>query len=78
MQAVARLIICGRCRLAYSSTEWLGLELVEVLDSRCVRQFLSDWPAGDSIEVRRCGRCGGEMARAGHRVRADEGIGDLR
>jgi hypothetical protein len=39
------------------------LELVEVLDSDCVRQVLSDWPSGHSIEVRRCKRCGGEIAR---------------
>jgi len=64
MPGGARLIVCGRCRLAYSSTEWLGLELAEILDSNCVRQLLSDWPAGDSIEVRHCGRCGAEIARA--------------
>jgi hypothetical protein len=42
----------------------LGLELVEVLDSNCVRQALADWPSGLSIEVRRCSQCGGEIARA--------------
>ena len=56
--------MCGRCGEAYSSTEWLGLELAEVLDSQCVRQVLTDWPPGDSIEVRYCWRCSGEIARA--------------
>jgi hypothetical protein len=64
MPTVARLTVCGRCRRAYSATEWLGLELAEVLDGRCVREILSDWPADDSIEVRHCNRCGGEIARA--------------
>jgi len=63
MPTVARVIVCGRCRRTYRSTEWLGLELVEVLDSTCVRQVLSDWPAGHSIEVRHCKRCHGEIAR---------------
>ncbi len=58
-----RLIACGRCRVTYRSTEFVGLELVEVLDSHCVRQVLSDWPSGHSIEVRRCKRCGEEIAR---------------
>jgi len=62
---VTRPIVCGRCRRTYRSTEWLGLELVEVLDSNCVREALSDWPSGLSIEVRQCKRCGGEIARAG-------------
>jgi hypothetical protein len=64
MERAVRLIVCGRCRLTYRSTEWLGLELVEVLDTHCIRQILSDWPAGRSIEVRHCKRCGGEIARA--------------
>ena len=63
MPTVARGFVCGRCRRTYRSTEWLGLELVEVLDSACVRQFLSDWPADHSIEVRHCKRCHGEIAR---------------
>jgi hypothetical protein len=63
MPIVARVIVCGRCRLTYRSTEWLGLELVEVLDSTCVRQVLSDWPDGHSIEVRHCKGCNGEIAR---------------
>jgi hypothetical protein len=63
MQGAARRIICSRCRLAYRSTEWPTLELVEVLDSGSVRRVLSDWPASDAIEVRCCRRCGGEMAR---------------
>jgi hypothetical protein len=50
--------------LTYRSTEWRGLALVEVLDSHCVQQVLSDWPSGLSIEVRCCKRCGGEIARA--------------
>jgi hypothetical protein len=49
--------------VTYGSAEWLALELVEVLDSNCVCQVLSDWPSGLSIEVRRCRRCGGELAR---------------
>ena len=60
---IVRLIACGRCRLTYGSGELLGLELVEVLDSNCVRQVLSDWPSGVSIEIRRCARCGGEITR---------------
>jgi ribosomal protein S27AE len=60
---VVRRIACGRCRVTYGSPEWLALELVEVLDSNCVCQVLSDWPSGLSIEVRRCRRCGGELAR---------------
>jgi len=54
---------CGQCLVTYYSSEWPDLELVEVLDSSCVRQLLSDWPPGISIEVRRCKRCGGEIAR---------------
>jgi hypothetical protein len=69
METVARLTICARCRRAYSPTEWLGLELAEVLDSHCVRGIFSDWPAGDSIEVRRCTRCGAEIARAARSTR---------
>ena len=60
---VVRFIVCGRCRLTYRSTEWLGLDLVEILDTNCVRQVLSDWPAGHSIEVRHCKRCGEEITR---------------
>jgi hypothetical protein len=58
-----RVIACGRCCLTYRSTELPALELVEVLDSNSVRQVLSDWPSGLSIEIRRCKRCGGEIAR---------------
>jgi hypothetical protein len=64
-----RLIACGQCRLTYRSTALRKLELVEVLDSNCVRQVLSDWPSGHSIEVRRCKRCGGEIARESGRVK---------
>jgi hypothetical protein len=60
---VVHLVICVRCRLTYRPSEWVELELVEVLDSTCVRQVLSDWPSGLSIEVRRSKRCGGEIAR---------------
>lgn len=54
---------CGRCRSIYASSAWPGLELVDVLDTDCVRKSLSDWPPGLSIEVRRCARCGEEIAR---------------
>jgi hypothetical protein len=58
-----RLIACGRCRQTYRSTALRRLELVEVLDSNCVRQVLSDWPSGHSIEVRRCKRRWRDRAR---------------
>jgi hypothetical protein len=41
---VVRLVVCGRCRLTYRPPEWVELELVEVLDSTCVREVLSDRP----------------------------------
>lgn len=65
--------VCGRCRRTYRSTEWHGLELVEVLDSSCVRQVLTDWPVGHSIEVRRCRWCGGEIARLARSEDAPDG-----
>jgi hypothetical protein len=61
---VVRLVVCGQCRLTYRPPEWVGLELVEVLDGTCVREVLSDWPSSMSIEVRRCKQCGGEIARS--------------
>jgi hypothetical protein len=62
---VAGGVACGGCGLACRTTaEWLRLELIEVLDSKCVQEVLSDWPPGLSIEIRRCRRCRGEIARA--------------
>jgi hypothetical protein len=63
MPMVLRRVICGRCRRTYRSTEWLGLELVDVLDIHCIRKILSDWPADHLIEVRHCKGCGAEIAR---------------
>ncbi len=56
-------LICGRCRSTYDSSAWTDLEILDVLDSDCVRRGLADWPPGLSIEVRRCARCGEEIAR---------------
>jgi hypothetical protein len=56
-------LTCGRCRSTYDSNGWSDLELLDVIDSDCVQQGLSDWPPDLSIEVRRCTRCRGEIAR---------------
>jgi hypothetical protein len=49
---------CGACKEGYDESAWEMLVLVERIDPRDVRRFVSIWPEGVCVEARRCGRCG--------------------
>jgi hypothetical protein len=53
---------CGHCGSAFGAESWHALELVERVEPTRVRQQVTSWPDGASIEVRRCG-CGHTLAR---------------
>ena len=55
---------CGHCGSAFGTESWHALELVERVDATRVRELVTSWPDGASIEVRRCA-CGRTLARKG-------------
>ena len=53
---------CGACEEGYDESAWEMLVLVERIEPRDVRRFVSIWPEGVCVEARRCGRCGQAIA----------------
>jgi hypothetical protein len=54
---------CGSCARSYDLRGWLGLPLVGVLTGEAIAPHVVKWPFGVRIEVRRCARCAGTIAR---------------
>jgi hypothetical protein len=55
---------CGVCLRSYSPSTWRSLPLVRTLGPRELEAIIVRWRAERVIEVRRCGSCGHELARA--------------
>jgi hypothetical protein len=65
MQARVRsetALACRACESVYDERAWQELALVERIEPDAVRRFVSIWPAGVCVEVRRCSRCGKSIA----------------
>jgi hypothetical protein len=58
-----RPVRCGGCGRAYELTGWLALTLVGTLTGDAIAAHVVKWPHGVRIEVRRCARCAGSIAR---------------
>jgi hypothetical protein len=54
---------CGGCATAFDSRAWLALPRIAVLTGDAIATHVVKWPAGVSIEIRRCPRCGRSLAR---------------
>jgi hypothetical protein len=63
---------CGACASRYAQHAWRALPLVETLTPQTIAPLVVRWPAGVTIEIRRCSRCGGSIARAARGARDDE------
>jgi hypothetical protein len=55
--------VCAACAAIYPYAAWASLALVQRIDSAEIAQLVRDWPSDVSIDVRRCARCGGSIAR---------------
>src|SRR5438128_1113366 len=54
---------CGACASRFNAPAWRALPVVATLDPQSIAPLVLRWPAGASIEIRRCSRCGGSIAR---------------
>ncbi len=54
---------CGHCGRAFPAHAWPRMRLVQRLASTRVSELMTHWPAGTSVEVRSCLRCGESIAR---------------
>jgi hypothetical protein len=54
---------CSRCGTAFDRAAWRLLTIVQRMDPPEIQLALLNWPAGLSIEVRRCTKCGSHLAR---------------
>ena len=62
---------CGGCGRSYEPGSWLGLPLVGTLTGEAIAAHVVKWPRGVRIEIRRCARCGRNIARTDGPSRAD-------
>jgi hypothetical protein len=53
---------CNSCGENYDEAAWQELPLLERIEVPEVRRFVSNWPEGLIIEVRRCAGCRRAMA----------------
>jgi len=53
---------CATCSAIASDKDWSALPLVRVMGPSEVRPLVTRWMAR-AIEIRRCGRCGRNVAR---------------
>jgi hypothetical protein len=56
-------IQCGVCAAVYELGAWQNLAVVRVLTGEAITVHVVKWPHGVRIEIRRCSRCGGPIAR---------------
>jgi hypothetical protein len=61
--AGARVVRCGGCTRSYELAAWLALPVQGMLAGEAIAAHVVKWPPGVCIEVRRCARCGGAIAR---------------
>jgi hypothetical protein len=54
---------CGACTSRFSLAAWRALPVVQRLTPAA--SLVVRWPAGVTIEIRRCSGCGGSIARTG-------------
>jgi hypothetical protein len=59
----AHTAVCSGCAAIYPLAIWTSLSLVQSIDASEIATLVRDWPEGVAIEVRRCSRCGGSIAR---------------
>ncbi len=64
-----RPVHCGRCATSFDVGAWLALPVVAVLAGDAIVIHVVKWPQGVRIEIRRCPRCGGSIARTNERRR---------
>lgn len=53
---------CPHCQAIYPEEEWSRLEMSERIAPEDVQRLVRGWPEALCIEVRRCGRCGRNVA----------------
>ena len=53
---------CALCGSAFDAAAWAALDLLETLGSSVIANHTVAWPAGATIEIRRC-TCGRSLAR---------------
>lgn len=58
-----RAVRCGGCGKGYEPSGWLALTVVGTLTGDSIAAHVVKWPNGVRIEVRRCARCAGTIAR---------------
>jgi hypothetical protein len=63
MTTTSDTAVCAACAAIYPYAAWTSLSLVQSIEPAEIARLVRDWPVGVGIEVRRCARCGGSMAR---------------
>jgi hypothetical protein len=55
-------VTCGGCGSRFQRRAWAELSIAERIEAVEVSRVVLNWPADFCVEVRRCPRCGREIA----------------